>query len=144
MGKLENALREEIMRFAKKVARETQAKTVDDVRRLKARVAALQADLAGVKRKRAQAQARERLATAEQEVPSEAGNIRVSAVLIKKLRKRLGVSQPQLAVLLGVSNAAVGFWESGKTNPRPETKTKIAALRRLGRRDVRRLLEETA
>jgi len=143
MGKVESVLKDEIRRVAKKVSREVQAKTVEDVRRLKARLSALQEEVKRLKHEQAQAQARERMATAKESVPEEAtSKIRMSAKLIKKLRKRLNVTQPELARLVGVSNAAVGFWESGKSNPRPVLKVKIAALRQLGRRDVRRLLEE--
>jgi len=39
---------------------------------------------------------------------------------------------------------AVGNWESGKSRPRDESKARIAALRSLGRREVRRLLAESA
>lgn len=145
MGKVESALRDEIVRLAKKVARDLQAKTVDEVRRLKARVAALQAELAALKRERASEQARQRMASAAESVPEEAASkIRMSPVLVKKLRKRLNVTQPQLAALLGVSNAAVGFWEGGKSQPRPSMKAKLAALRKLGRRDAHRLLKEMA
>jgi len=143
MGRVESALKDEIRRLAKKVAREMQAKTVEDVRRLKVRVSALQEEVKRLKHEQAQARARERMATAEESVSEEAASqIRMSAGLIRKLRKRLKVSQPEFAKLVGVSNAAVGFWESGKSNPRPALKAKIAALRKLGRRDARRLLEE--
>ena len=72
----------------------------------------------------------------------DGGKVRLSPQLIKKLRKRLNISQPELAILVGVSPAAVGFWETGKSNPRPDTKARLVALRSLGRRDARRLLEE--
>ena len=143
MGKVENALREEIQRLARKEVRALLEKTVDDVRKLKARVRALEAELQAMKTAKARQQARERIATAQREIASgEASRIRMSAGLIKKLRLRLKLSQPKFARILGVSNAAVGFWESGKANPRPEMRVKIAALRQAGRRDVMRLLAE--
>lgn len=145
MGKIETALKEEILRLAKKVARQAQAKTVEEMRRLKARVSALQAEVGALKHEREQAQARERMELAVQAMPEdETASIRMSGVLIKKLRARLKLTQPELAKLLGVSNASVGFWEGGKTNPRPATKAKLAALRKLGKRDTQRLLEEVS
>jgi len=62
--------------------------------------------------------------------------------LIRSLRSRLGISQAELAKLVGVSTVAVGQWESGRARPRAESKARIAALRSVGRREVRRLLAE--
>ena len=45
-------------------------------------------------------------------------------------RKRAGISQRELAKILGVSYGAVGNWESGLSTPDPDTIAKIArALR---------------
>ncbi|MFP4029524.1 MAG: helix-turn-helix domain-containing protein [Candidatus Brocadiia bacterium] len=50
---------------------------------------------------------------------------------VKQLRDKLGLTQEQMGEQLGVSSAAVGHWESGKTNPgRAAQKT----LRDLARR----------
>jgi len=143
MGRIETTLREEIARLARREARNLQARHVEDLRRLKRRVAELGNELDALKGERAVEQSKSRMAEATKSVAAEkAAKARLSPGLIKKLRKRLKISQPELAKLLGVSPAAVGFWESGKSNPRVETKTRIVALRNLGRRDVRRLLAE--
>jgi len=68
--------------------------------------------------------------------------VRMSPRLIRTLRKRLGISQADLAKLVGVSTVAVGTWESGRSRPRAESKARIAALRSVGRREVKRLLAE--
>jgi len=47
----------------------------------------------------------------------------------------------QLSEKLGVSLGAVTSWEVGKSMPRAETKAKIAALRKMSGRDVRKLLD---
>ena len=65
---------------------------------------------------------------------------RLSPGLILTLRRRLKITQAELAKLVGVSTVAVGLWESSSTHPRRETKARIVALRSLGRREVRRLL----
>lgn len=39
--------------------------------------------------------------------------------LIRELRKRLGISQEQLARQLGVSFQTVNRWENGRANPSP-------------------------
>ena len=141
MGKLESALREEITRLARKVTRSVQSRTVEDVRRLKNRVATLQTEIATLRRECAREVSRSRMAEATKSIKEKgAKQARLSPGLIQKLRKRLKISQSDMAVLLGVSTSAVGFWESGKAQPRPDMKARIVALRNLGRRDIRRVL----
>jgi len=137
MGKLETALKDEISRIAKKQTKALLEKHVDDIRKLKQRVAELQGEVVELKKARAQEDAHLKMQTAS----TSDQKVRVSASQIKKLRTRLKISQPELALLLDVSPAAVGFWETGKANPRDDKKTQIAALRSLGLRDVKRLLE---
>lgn len=67
---------------------------------------------------------------------------RLSPKLIKKLRSRLGLTQPELALLVGVSLSAVGFWESGRVRPRREMREKMIALRRYSRREIRAMIQE--
>jgi DNA-binding transcriptional regulator YiaG len=65
---------------------------------------------------------------------------RLSPGLIKKLRARLGLSQTALAKLAGVSAAAVVQWERGRAAPSGDRRKAVVALRKFGRREVRRLL----
>src|SRR5262249_48619043 len=65
---------------------------------------------------------------------------RLSAQLIRKLRTRLGLSQAGLARLLRVSGASVLSWEHGRTEPAEQNRKALVGLRKLGRRDVKRLL----
>jgi len=74
-------------------------------------------------------------------VPSEElEKVRVSPRLVKSQRKRLKISQPQLAKLLGVSAAAVRSWEQGRTLPRKENLIAFVAIRKLGVKEARRRL----
>jgi len=43
--------------------------------------------------------------------------------LVKEVRRKLGLSQEELAHELGVSFATVNRWENGKTNPSKMAKT---------------------
>lgn len=45
---------------------------------------------------------------------------------IKKIRQEKGLSQKELGEKLGVSQQMIGQWETGKANPKIETKKKIA------------------
>jgi DNA-binding transcriptional regulator YiaG len=72
----------------------------------------------------------------------EVSRARLSPALIRKLRSRLGLTQVQVAGLLGVTGAAVAQWESGASTPSDGNRATLIALRKLGRRDVQRLLAE--
>ena len=49
---------------------------------------------------------------------AETGNAREFGRRLKDTRHRCGLSQAQLAVILGVSKAALSRWEHGNRNPR--------------------------
>ena len=61
---------------------------------------------------------------------------------IKALRKRLGATQAQLAILVGVSSQAVVNWEAhkGKINLRKATAGKLQGIRGMGKREVAEIL----
>lgn len=68
---------------------------------------------------------------------------RPTSTLIKQLRKRLEVSQRELALLLGVSTQAVYLWErqKGKLNLRDRAKTALLEVRRLSQEEARKRLD---
>jgi DNA-binding transcriptional regulator YiaG len=65
----------------------------------------------------------------------------VSPGLIRTLRKRLDITQKELAALSAVTVGAIYRWESGKSKPKDPKKRVIVGLRKLRRGDVRELLE---
>ncbi|HUT37259.1 MAG TPA: helix-turn-helix domain-containing protein [Planctomycetota bacterium] len=142
MGKIETVLRTEIVRLAKKQVRTACQPLAREVRRLKRVVAELSKavrSFEGIAKDFAAKRAKE--ATRLEADPAEVKKARISGGLVKKLRKRLGLSQAALGKLLGVTSAAVVFWEQGRSRPTPGKKAGLVALRKLGRRQVRRLLE---
>lgn len=141
MGKIETTLKAEISRLARRETRGMMAKQVVDLRRLRQRVAAMERELRALKAARAHERTTTKIKVATESVAGEqAPTVRLSPRLIRSIRSRLGISQANLAKLVGVSAVAVGSWESGKSKPRSASKARIAALRGLGRREVRRLL----
>ena len=74
--------------------------------------------------------------------PKGASNVRVGSVQIRKLRKKLNISQAQMAALLDVNVNSVAFWEQGKVVPRPDAKARIAALRSMPKRVMKQILAE--
>lgn len=50
------------------------------------------------------------------------------ATILKEMRKKSGLSQTELAGRLGVTQQAVGKWESGRSSPDPATVVRIAEI----------------
>ena len=48
--------------------------------------------------------------------------------LVKEIRKKLIITQEELAVILGVSFASINRWETGKHEPTTKIKRKIVEL----------------
>jgi len=143
MGRFEEAVRTEIMRLVRRELRSMVLPLGKEVRQLKRGMGRLNKSVAGLERVVAaqvrEAEARkDRLEVSEE----EARTARLSGRLIRALRTRLGISQGQLAVLVGVSTGAVAQWEQGMISPRGQNRAKLVALRKLGRRDARRMLEQ--
>ena len=76
--------------------------------------------------------------------PEELKKSRLSPRLIKTLRKKLKITQKELAILVGGSVMAVQNWEAGKFTPKADKKAALAALRKLGRTEVKKLLTQKA
>ena len=70
--------------------------------------------------------------------------LRFVAKGLRSLRNRLGLSAPDLARLLGVSDQSIYNWELKKTVPRREQLIAIATVRSLGRREALARLEAIA
>jgi DNA-binding transcriptional regulator YiaG len=76
--------------------------------------------------------------------PEEVKASRFTPERIRHLREKLGISQRELGVLIGASSGAVLSWEKGKFKPQGEKKAALVALRRMRKRDVKKMLEEKA
>jgi len=143
MGKVEGIIKSEILRLAKREIRKISVPLGRDVRSLKSVVSQIRKTVMALERFATQQQKELSKRKVPLEVTSEEIKIsRFSPRLIRSLRKRLGVTQRELAILCGVTVGAIHQWESGMFKPRGEKKGMIVALRKLGRREVRNLLEE--
>jgi DNA-binding transcriptional regulator YiaG len=143
MGKFEGIIKSEIARLAKREIRKTLVPFRRDVRSLKSTVSQIRKAVLFLERLVVQQQKelkkRKMPLEATQE---EVKKSRFSPRLVRSLRKKLGISQKELAILSGVTVGAAHLWEKGKFKPKGEKKSVIVALRKLGRRDVRKLLEQ--
>jgi DNA-binding transcriptional regulator YiaG len=145
MGKLEATIKSEIVRLAKREMRNTFFPLRRDVWLLKSTVSQLRKTVLALERLAASQQKELKKREIPLEAtPEELKKSRFSPRLIQSLRKHLGITQKELAILAGVTLGAAHLWEKGKFEPKDEKKRVMVALRKLGRRDVRKLLEKKA
>ena len=92
-----------------------------------------------IRRKRPAAKAVKKAKVAKAAPKGEKGP-RLTPSGIRSLRKKLGVSQRELANLMGVTMGAVALWEKGTFTPKEEKLAKLMELRKLGKRQVKEML----
>jgi len=61
---------------------------------------------------------------------------------VRAQRTRLGLSAPEMGALMGVSAQTIYNWEAGTTRPRAEQLVVIAAVRKMGKREVKARLDQ--
>jgi DNA-binding transcriptional regulator YiaG len=143
MGKVEGIIKSEIVRLARREIRKISVPLGRDVRFLKRGVSQLGKAVLTLQRITASQQKElEKGKTPLEATPEEVKESRFSPRLIGSLRRRLGITQKELAILTGVTVGAVHLWEIGQFKPGMKKKAVMVALRKLSRREVRKLLEE--
>lgn len=137
-------LKTEISRIAKKetrtqaaVLKKAQATHRAEIADLKRRIASLEA----VVRRLGKTPGRPATPAKEED---ESRGLRFRADGFASLRKKFGLSAAQMALLLGVSNQSVYHWETGKSKPRAAQLQAIAAVRKLGKKEVAQRLDAHA
>lgn len=142
MGKIEDVMRSEISRLARKEIRAVCRPLGKDVRELKRTVSRLGRAVEALEKVASDWREYILAEKAKLDAPTdEVESARFSPELIRKLRKRLGLSQAELATVVGVSTVSVGHWERGKNRPAGDNRTALVALRKMGKRDVQKILE---
>lgn len=144
MPNIASVLKEEVLRLARKEVRaETEglkkaaAHHRSDIAELKRRVAALEKQVARAEK----ASSKQAAPNAENEttVPT-----RFSAKGLAGRRQKLGLSAAEMGLLLGVSAQTIYNWEAEKSRPRQAQLVAIAALKHLGKRQIKAQLEALA
>jgi DNA-binding transcriptional regulator YiaG len=142
MGKVEAIIKSEIVRLARREMKKSFSPLRQDVRLLKGTLYQLKKTVGGLQRFVAeQERAMKGQKPPLEAPPEEVKKARFSPRLIKSLRKHLGVTQREMATLAGVTVGAVYQWEKGMFEPRGEKKKTLVALRKLRRREARKMLE---
>ncbi len=140
MPDIARVLKQEITRLARKEVAATTRQQSKQIQSLKATVRNLRDQVATLE-KTVSRLSREISSSQPQAEAAPDRALRISPKSIKSHRRRLGLSQAQMAKLLGVSATSVTFWESGRASPRGTNRQAIAELRQMGARDAKVLLE---
>jgi len=146
MPKLAEVLRGEIIRISRREARVATA----GIREAKIRLTKTVADL---KRKIAKLQGenkwlvaaeKKRLTQKPQVAPETSRKARLTSKGIRRLRRKLGVSQASFAKLLGASTQTVHMWETkeGPLRLRGNTLAAVLSARDMGAREAKRRIAE--
>jgi len=132
---LNTAIAEAIAKGASKTTR----KPVASLRR---DVAALKRELAVLRRQLKTLGKQARSATRPEAEGQEPPNIRPTAKMVLAFRKKLGLTQAQLASLVGVSSLTVSKWETseGWLHMRGRALAGFARARAMGKREVKKAL----
>ena len=133
MGKFEAAIREEVGRQVRRELKQQLLPLEKEVRELRL---AIRGQLRTAASKAETCAALD--LSADADVVQKA---RIKAEQIRKLRRRLGVSQSQLATIMSVTPGAVAQWELSRITPRGKNREALVALRRISRRDVKAALQ---
>jgi DNA-binding transcriptional regulator YiaG len=139
MGKVESIIKSEIVRLAKREVKKMTLPLRGEIKFLKGIVSQLRKALLTLQRT---SPPRLKGKEVSMEVsPEEVKSARFSPRLIRSLRKRLRITQRELALLTGVTVGAIHQWERGKFKPEMKKREIMVALRKLGRREVRKMIE---
>lgn len=141
MPDVASVLKQEISRIARKEIAATTRIQSKQIQSLKSTVRDLKAQVASLNQSVARLSKVTSRQLSEPQQSAEPSAVRLSAKGIKKHRQRLKLSQGEMARLLGVSTASVGFWETGRTRPQGDNRAAIAELRTMGIKDARATLE---
>jgi len=143
MGKLESTIKSEIQRLTKRELRSTFIPLRKEVRAMRLKLSGLSKGIASLNRMAKDLHLEESKPKLDA-TPEEVKASRLTPDRIRGLRKKLGISMRELGVLTGASIGAVLSWEKGKFKPRGDKKAALVALRKVRKRDVRKILAEKA
>ena len=142
MGKLESTIKSEIERLAKREVRSTFRPLRKEVWGLRLKLSNLLKNFTVLDRLAKEASKGKSTDPKLEASPEEVKSSRLTPDRIRNLRIRLGISQRELGILVGATIGAVLSWEKGKFKPRGDKKTALVALRKLRKRDAKKMLAE--
>ncbi|QDU32544.1 transcriptional repressor DicA [Poriferisphaera corsica] len=145
MPNIQQILKEEISRLARKEIKAQMSGTVKQVALYRKEIVALKREVAGLQRQIASLEkSNKRMSTAKVETAADgqAAMKGISGKRIASKRKALEISAADFAKLVGASMQSVYFWEQGRTKPRNAQLVKLHEIMGIGKREANRRLEE--
>ena len=140
MSSFADQLKSEIARIARKevraetrVLKKANAQYRTEIAALKRRLVEAERALARLAKDAGKSGGRSKKADKE---ASPAQGLRFRVAGFASLRQKLGLSAAEMGKLIGVSAQSVYHWETGKSRPRAAQLASIAAVRKLGKREV--------
>ena len=147
MNTFSNAFRAEVVRMARKELKpelQGMRKAItghrSEIAALKREVKALTSQLKATQRQVTTTDAPKAKAVAEEVTPKKSKQIPFDAQVLIEKRAALGITQKQMAQLLGASSISVYKWETGHVHPRAAQLERIAEVLKLGKRKALALL----
>ena len=144
MAKIEGVIKAEIMRLAKREVRAVFRPLKREVWQMSTKLSGLSKGIASLNRMAKELHLEEKAKPKLEATAEEVKISRLTPERISRLRKKLGISQRELGILTGATIGAVLSWEKGKFRPKGEKKAALVALRKLKKREVKKLLAEKA
>ena len=144
MAKLESIIKSEIRRLAKHEVRSVYRPLRKEVWGMKLKLSNLIKTFTILDRLGKEIGKTKSIEPKLEATPEEVKASRLTPERIEGLRKKLGISQRELGLLVGATTGAVLSWEKGKFKPQGEKKAALVALRKVRKRDVRKMLTEKA
>lgn len=142
MGKIETMIKSEIQRLAKREVRSTFRPLKREVRAMRLKLSGLMKGFGTLNRITKEQVQRASEQFKLESSPEEIKIARFSPARIRALRLKKSLSQKELGMLVGVSLGTVVLWEKGKITPKAERKGALIALRKLKKREIKRILAE--
>lgn len=147
MNTFSNAFRAEVVRMARKELKpelQGMRKAItghrSEIAALKREVKALTSQLKATQRQVKATDAPKAHGMAEKATPKKSKQIQFDAKALIGKRAALGITQKQMAQLLGASSLSVYKWETGNVHPRAAQLERISEVLKLGKRKALALL----
>ena len=141
MPNLASALKEEIVRLARKELR----KEVEGLKKASAQyrssIAAIKRQLAALEKQQSRLSRKGTVKVAPEVGDEGTTRFRYSAKRFAAQRQKLGLSAGDMGTLIGVSAQTIYNWEAEKSRPRQQQLAAIAAVRSMGKRHIKAQLE---
>lgn len=137
---IRKALRAEVERIARKEIRAQTSSMKKAVARYRSDIAELKRQQAGLEKRLnavVQEEKRRLEAAPAATLPEPGKQLRFSPKNLKKHREKLGLSAADYARLAGVHPISIYNWENGKSKPSAQKLASLAALRNLGKRELK-------